>query len=143
MNKKQFTVAWWQILKVVVSLDYYLGFFPMMAIFYITRIISKPKSNIGFYRRLLYIQAIVCPITLALLLAILRYHFNLHFVILVLVISMYNLSVLYLHYTEDQYVSIVHLDDPDRRGRFSKRLKVIKLISFYCFFVIFALLIPE
>ena len=143
MNKKQLIVAWRQVLKFLISPDYYLGFLPTLVVFYVSKLFSTPKDNIEFYKRTLHIQAIICPLTYALFLMILWYYFNVHLAILYIILVVYGLSVAKVHYTKDQYVYLVTDNKIEEAGRLSKRLKKIKLISFYCFIFILALLFPK
>jgi hypothetical protein len=132
MKAQELMVAWQQVIKILISFDYCLGFLPTMAVYFITKLLSAPKNDVEFYRRVLYIQVVICPLMFALFLAILWFYFNLHLAILYIILVLYSILVVRIHYTKDSYVYLVTHNDVKEAEKLSKKLKKIKLISFYC-----------
>lgn len=130
------------IMKNLISFDYILGFFPCVAVYLMTSLFSRPKDDAEFCRRSLLIQAIVCPLTFALLVAILNLYF-INNLITTLITVAYTYLVIFIHYTEDEFIEIANYGNKYGIKGHSKKLKIIKLISFWISYLIFYLILPS
>ena len=127
----------------ILSIDYIIGFLPTLLVYYISRFIVKPRSDTENLSRMLHTQAIVCPIVFAVFLMVLWHYVNLNLIIIYVVMVIYAFLFGEVHYKNDQFVSIVNLDEPIRTEKLSKRLRIIKVLTFYITVFILATLFPR
>jgi len=121
------------------SIDYIIGFLPCLGIYSLTKLFSTPKDDVDFHKRMLYIQAIILPLPIALLLGFVAVWFRI-FIIPLLFCCIYIYSINYLHFTKDQYVTLVTGGNTQKEQKLSNRLKWIKFIAFLCYLSFFAIL---
>jgi membrane-associated HD superfamily phosphohydrolase len=122
------------------SFDYIIGFIPHYIVFKIINTISKPKNETEWYKRSLFLQAIICPVAYVVFLLSLWLWLHYSLVILFIIMVIYNQSIIKYHYTDDQYVLIASNDDMDKSHKLSSILKNIKLATFYAATFIFSYL---
>jgi hypothetical protein len=123
----------WRTFKIIISIEYALGFIPCLLVSSFTNLFKKPENNKQFYKKLLYIQAFVFPIIIGMLIAFLIISFKSFIVEIfaVIISSLYILGIRFAQYENDPYLKIVAGENAKEINILKKRLITIKSIVFY------------
>ncbi len=133
------------VLNILVFLDTWLSFVPLIIMNYFLGLLVKSKSEIDYIKRTYTLFAISSALVGAGILAILWRIFDIHGLILYILMVLYTafvLNVSWIAYRFDPTIEIAHLGNEESIKKFTDRLMHIKLWAFYIFIFILATIFP-